>query len=154
MVELPADVEQTLRDLPDSEWTALQARVRPPDTAEQVRSAVARHVGQDQLDQIMGIVDPTKLLGDDGQVDQRKVQEHFGALFRTQQPEQRRQWGQSSTAGGPPKQPGDDARTALKKRHGVKNEDTTQPGAASRITPGDEARAALQRRHGVKGQQK
>jgi hypothetical protein len=149
MVELPADVEQTLRDLPDAEWTALQARVRPPDTAEQVRSAVARHVPADQLDQIMGIVNTSAFIRDDGEIDTEKVQENFGRLFGSGEQPRRRDWGQASMNGGPPHQPGDDARSALAKRHGVKNE-TDQPGATSRVTPGDAARAALQRRHGRK----
>lgn len=144
MVDLPADVEQTLRDLPDSEWSALQARVRPPDTAEQVRTAAARHVPADMLDSVMGYVDAAKFVDNSGQVDHAKIDEHFGRLFGANDPQQRPHWGQGSGSGGPPA-PGDQARAALEKRHGIKRPDT--PAAGDQIRPGESAREALAKRH-------
>jgi hypothetical protein len=146
MVELPADIEQTLRDLPDAEWTALQARIRPPDTAEQVRTAAAKHVPADQLDSIMSIVDASKFVTD-GTVDEAKVTQHFGRLFGVQQqsPPQR---GQHS---GQPSgdRPRETVQEALRRRHGV-GAAPGEPGAGSQIPSGEKGREALARRHGVK----
>jgi hypothetical protein len=149
MVELPAEVEQALRDLPENEWSALQSRLRPPDPAEQVRAAVAQHVPKSQLDAIMGRVKTSAFLDENGQVNEAKVGEHFGNLFGSRQPPAPRQWGQHSGPGGPPTQPGDGAKAALAKRHGVKN-DTNHPTAGTQSARGAGGRAALQRRHGGK----
>jgi hypothetical protein len=149
MVDLPPDVEQALRDLPENEWTTLQARLRPPDSAEQLRTAVAQYVPESQLDSIMGIVKASAFLDDSGQVDEAKVDEHFGRLFGADEPQPPRNWGQGSRPGGPPSNPGDTARAALAKRHGVAgNNDEPAPG--QHIRTGAAGRAAAAKRHGVK----
>ena len=71
MVDLPPDVEQTLRDLPDSEWSALQARIRPPDTAERFREIAASVVPASQLDSLMNIANPAAF-AINGQIDEAR----------------------------------------------------------------------------------
>lgn len=147
MVELPADVEQALRDLPENEWSALQARLRPPDPAEQLRSAVAQHVPESQLDGVMAVVNTSAFLAEDGQVDQTKVSEHFGRFFGNQQPRRIAPPQRGQYSGNMPgRLPGADARAALGKRHGVQNDNPT-PGPAG-IRSGGRGREALARRHG------
>jgi len=140
MVELSADVEQQLRDLSQSEWSVLEARLRPPDLPEQVRSYLAQHLAEDQVDTAMGIIDSSKFAGEQGQFDEQKMQQHMG--FFDARIGGQRNWGQ-----GHGQQPGDDARSALEKRHGVKN-----PAPLPINRPGDGARAALEKRHHVNRQ--
>jgi hypothetical protein len=120
---------------------------------QQLISAASQHLSGDELTSFLAITDAQRLANPDGTIDADKISGHFRTLFGLdEQPQQqRRDWGQSSTAGGPPKQPGDNARAALRKRHGV-GADTNQPGDSGRVSRGENARAALQRRHGVKGQ--
>jgi hypothetical protein len=150
MIELPADIEQALRDLPDNEWGALQARLRPPDTSEQLRAAVAQHVPQDRLDAVMSFVDASKFIGENGQVDEQKVQQHMGAFFGANEPPSPRNWGQASYPGGPPSEPGQTAREALKRRHNV-GSNANEPSAGGQIARGASAKAELQKRYPPKG---
>ena len=141
MTDLAPEVEQQLASMGDGEWQALTARLRAPDTTEQLRAAASKHVPADQLDAVMGIVSPTAFVRD-GQVDEALVRQHFGALFGAQQ----HQWGQQSgqTPGG---RPGDVGRAALAKRHGgQKPPNPTASNSGSR--PGQRGRAALAQRHG------
>lgn len=147
MLELTPEQAAAAASMSPAEWSAHIARYQPPDTAEQLRTAAAQHVPADQLDQIMSIVDPSKFVGDDGAIDQARVSEHFGRWFGPSEPQQPPSWGQQSGGGAPGKQLGDDARAALKRRHGV-GADTDQPTAGACIRPGDKGRAALERRHG------
>jgi hypothetical protein len=115
---------------------------------EQLRGIVGTVLPPDMRDSFVEYARLDAFRGVDGQLDTEKVMGHLTAIHvATQsQPEQSpRQWGQASVAGGPSKQAGDDARAALEKRHGVKN-DAMQFDQG--IKPGDNARAALQRRHG------
>lgn len=146
MVDLPADVEQQLRDLPDTEWSALQARVRPPDTAERFREIAASVIPSDQLDSFMTVANPAAF-ATDGQIDEARVRDHLGRLFGSQEP---RQWGQSTGHPSGDQRPGDTARRALERRHGAKRADD-RPGPGDKITRGADARAALAKRH-AKGQ--
>lgn len=148
MLELtPEQAEEAARMSP-AEWSAHQARYRPPDPAEDVRTAVANHVPEDMIDAVMAVVDPNKFLGGDGKVDEVRVKQHFGAFFGTNEPAQQKDWGQHSPTGGPARHKGDTARAALRKRHGV---DHAPPDPIMR--PGDTARAALRKRHGGGSQQ-
>jgi hypothetical protein len=120
---------------------------------DQLRTIAGQVLNGPALDSFVSFALMSAFTNDAGEVDEEKVMGNLTAIFAAGQPQEqpRRQWGQYSMTGGPPNQTGDNARSALAKRHGVKN-DTDQPGAPSRVTPGDAARAALQRRHGVKGQ--
>jgi hypothetical protein len=151
MAELDPQTEQCLADMSNEDFAALTARVRPPTSTQQLRDIAGKVLEGSALDSFVAVADPKKFAAENGDVDEEKVMGHMTAIFAAGQPQQRRDWGQSSTAGGPPKQPGDNARAALRKRHGV-GADTNQPGDSGRVSRGENARAALQRRHGVKGQ--
>jgi hypothetical protein len=117
------------------------------DLTEQLKSVASQLLSGDQLMAFMAVADAKQCAGPDGTIDADKVSGHLRTLYGIDaQPEPSRppQWGQQS--GQPPgRPPGSDARDALAKRHGVKNEKAA-PGPAG-IRPGDRARAALARRH-------
>jgi hypothetical protein len=148
MAELDPAFEQQLADLSDDDWRSLSARVRPPTSSEQLKAIAAKHISEDQLPTFMAIANVKAFADENGNIDEAKVQHHASTLFGAGEPAQPRNWGQGSAPGGPNKQPGDDARTTLRKRHGVKSS-TDQPAAGAQISPGQDARAALERRHGV-----
>lgn len=76
----------------------------------------------DQLKSFMAITDPSKFVGENGEIDEEKVMGHLTALYvGSQQQRAPRQWGQYSAPGEPIEKPGATARAALEKRHGVKN---------------------------------
>lgn len=117
---------------------------------EQLMAAASQVLSGGELSAFMAIADAKRFAGDDGTIDADKVSGHLRTLFRLdEQPQQPpRQWGQYSS-GAPGKEPGDDARAALEKRHGVKRS-TDQPAAGAQIPRGQSAREALAQRHGVK----
>ena len=150
MAELDPAIEQQLADMSDQDWRALSARVRQPTSSEQLKTIASQHLSPDRLSTFMAIVDPRKLADEHGNIDEAKVQAAcsgplFGAVESQQQQPQPHNWGQHSVAGGPSKQPGDDGRRELERRHGVKNE---APKLDQAIRPGASARAALERRYG------
>jgi hypothetical protein len=152
MAELDPAFEQQLAELSDEDWRSLSARVRPPTSTDSLKAIAAKHISEDQLPTFMAIANVKAFADEHGNVDEAKVQQ-ASTLFRGGEPQQQgpqSSWGQHSHGNAPGKQPGDDARAALEKRHGVKN-DATHPGAGVGIRPGDDARAALEKRHGVKG---
>jgi hypothetical protein len=121
---------------------------------EQVRGIVGTVLPPDLRDTFVEYARIDAFLGEDGEVDTEKVMGHLTAIKVATQPQMQqsqRNWGQHSGAGAPGKQPGDDGRDALRKRHGVKN-DATQPAAGAHIRPGADARAELGRRY-PKGKQ-
>jgi hypothetical protein len=122
--------------------------VADPDPAtQQLIAAASQVLSGDQLTAFMAVADAKRFAGDDGTIDADKVSGHLRTLFHVDEPQQApRNWGQHSAAGGPVKNPGDDARIALEKRHNVKP--PAQPDAGAGIRPGADGRAALQRRHG------
>lgn len=73
-----------------------------------------------ELESFMELVDPKKFANADGGIDKDKLMGHLTALYvgRGGTPPQ---WGQYSAPGQPPQRPGEQGRTALEKRHGVKN---------------------------------
>lgn len=115
------------------------------DLTEQLKSAASQVLSGAQLDAFMSVADAKRLADADGNIDADKVSAGLRTLYGiTETPQAPRQWGQHS--GQPPgRLPGADARDALARRHGVKNE-TAAPGAAG-IPPGTKGRAALQHRH-------
>jgi hypothetical protein len=114
------------------------------DQTEQLREIVGDVLSPDLRDQFVEYARLDAFQGEDGELDKEKVMGHLTAISVATQPN----WGQGT--GQPPgRQPGDDARAALRKRHGV-GADTVQPGAASQIQRGQNGREALERRHGKK----
>ena len=151
MPELPADAEAAIASMTPGEFAAMTAKLRAPDTAEQIRTHAAKFLDGPQLDAFVNAANPAVFTNASGTVDEEKVAGHLTALFATGEPSQQRNWGQSSAAGGPSSQPGDDARSALKKRHGV-GADTQQPAAGGQVARGQSARAELAKRYKKGGQ--
>jgi hypothetical protein len=83
MADVPAEVEQQLASMTQGEWAAFSAKVRAPDTAEQLRTAVSQHVSGDRLDAVMRLVNPAAFVDDAGRIDATKVQQHLSTLFGT-----------------------------------------------------------------------
>jgi hypothetical protein len=122
------------------------------DQTEQLRGIVGTVLPPDLRDSFVEYSKLDAFRGEDGQLDTEKVMGHLTAVHlatQRQQQQSQRSWGQHSSGGGPGKQPGDDARAALEKRHGVKRS-TDQPAAGAQIPRGQSAREALAQRHGVK----
>lgn len=81
MVELPPEVEARLTALSDADWHALGARLRAPDTREQLRDAAAKILGD--ADRATSFTDSVRLdafTGTDGQIDPAKVQDALTKL--------------------------------------------------------------------------
>lgn len=118
---------------------------------QQLKDIVSKIIPADQADSFVQYARIDAFTNDDGGIDQDKVMGHLTAIAvaRAPQlatPQQPRQWGQGSAPGGPPHVPGDHARAALKRRHGV------GPGAPhTRIDFGARGRAAAQERHRTEG---
>lgn len=94
MPEIPPETEAQLAGLSESEWAALSARVRAPDTREQLRTAAAEVLSGDALDAYVESVDLSKFTGENGEIDGTKVKGRLTALFGTTQ---RPNWGQVGT---------------------------------------------------------
>jgi hypothetical protein len=146
MADLDPAVEQQLADMSDHDWRALSARVRPPTSTQQLREIAGKVLDGAALDSFVAVADPKKFAAENGDIDEEKVMGHMTAIFAAGQPQQRRDWGQGSPAGGPPKQPGDDARSELRKRFGVGSTDA-EPSKQG-IRHGADARAELAKRYG------
>lgn len=119
------------------------------DLSEKLRSVAGQVLSGPALDSFVTYAPIVAYTTESGEIDQDKVMGHLTALHaaRMAQPPQ---WGQASAPGGPPYQPGDGARAALRRRHGVGVNGPSQPGPHSRIAPaGALGRAALHKRHGV-----
>jgi hypothetical protein len=124
----------------------LTARVRAPDATEQLRSHAAKVLAGTQLEAFVNAANPAAFSNSNGEIDEEKVMGHLTAIFATNQP---RQWGQHS--GNPPgSSPGDNARSALQRRQGVK-QDSDTPHSSSPSGRGARGRAALAARHGKAG---
>ena len=120
-----------------------------PATQQLVTVASELLTGE-QLASFLAVADATKLAGPNGEIDANTISGHLRTLYGiAEQPQRPHQWGQHSAPGGPPSQPGDTAREALKRRHGVGGTND-EPAGGQGIRPGNTAREALARRHGVK----
>ena len=81
MGDLPADIEQQLSSMTARDFSAFVARVRAPDSEEQIRTVASKAIQGDQLNAFMAIADPAKFIGDDGTVDAGRVNSYIGTLF-------------------------------------------------------------------------
>lgn len=113
-------------------------------------AASKRIPDEHQLSSFMAVTDPAKFIGEDGELDEAKLEK--ATNFYGGQPSQQRQapsWGQHS---GQPagQQPGAEGAAALKRRHGVGKDEPNEPGAGSQITRAQNAYQALAQRHGVR----
>lgn len=146
-MELDPEVEQHLAGLSDCEWSALSARLRAPDTAEEFRSAAAKHVSDDQLDSLVNTVNLAAFVGADGRIDEAKVERSLAALFG--QGGGQRDWGQHSAPASPGRRPGDAGRAEAQRRFGTPYE--SDPAAVAAIPrPSAAGAAEAARRFGPK----
>lgn len=122
------------------------------DLTEQLKSAASQVLSGDQLEAFLSVADAKRLADSDGNIDAEKVGAGLRTLYGVSDQSQQSarhalNWGQGSAAGGPPHVPGDNARAALKRRHGVGAGTPHSPGPNSRVDFGPRGRAAAQRRH-------
>jgi hypothetical protein len=115
--------------------------------SEQLRTVAGQVLSGDALDSFVQYAPLDAYTTEAGDIDKEKVLGHLTALHANQMA-QPKQWGQSTgyPAG---EQPGETARSALKRRHGV-GASENEPAAGSQIPRGQSGREALARRHGVK----
>ncbi|WP_407689368.1 hypothetical protein [Mycobacterium sp. HUMS_1102779] len=148
-----AQLEDYASRMNDEDWTAFTARVRPPNSAEQLKEVAAQILSGSQLDAWLSGIDPAKFIDTDGQVDEQRVMGSLTALFGVQhdQPggQQRSSWGQHG--GQPPGAlPGAAGRAEAEKRFGKKQ--TGSSTATTQSGPGAVGRAAAQKRFGTGAQ--
>ncbi|WP_156671315.1 MULTISPECIES: hypothetical protein [unclassified Mycobacterium] len=134
MVDFSPEVEAQLAALTDGEWSVLTAKLRAPDTTEMLRSAAAQHISGAQLDAFVAVMDVSKFVGDDGQINTRKVESHLAALYGT--PTAADQWGRGGASG----------RKAAAERHN-RNAEADASEAPPNHGPGAAGRAAAAIRH-------
>jgi hypothetical protein len=120
------------------------------DLSERLRTVAGQILSDDALDSFVKYAVIDAYTTETGGIDEEKVIGHLTAIHAASMPRTPpRNWGQHSGPGGPSTQPGDQARRALAKRHGV-GADNGEPAAGQGVRRGDTAREALARRHGVK----
>lgn len=73
MAELPDDIEQQLREMSDSDWDGLTARLRSPDPGEALRSALAKYISGSRLDAVSAVMSTSAFVNEAGEVDEVKV---------------------------------------------------------------------------------
>ncbi|MDX1878218.1 hypothetical protein SBE55_10350 [Mycolicibacterium sp. 141076] len=87
MVELPPEVEQQLSSMSDADWHALGARLRAPDIREQLRTEMAKLLGnEDNATNLASWVRTDVFTNDDGEVDPAKVRDGLTKLGLLSQP--------------------------------------------------------------------
>jgi hypothetical protein len=121
--------EEYLAELPDAEFASLTARVRPPASADQLRTAAAEHLDGDRLEAFLKVANKSAFLNDQGDVDPAKVQQSIGTLFGISTPaaSPHQNFGQH-TPRPPLPGPGDRGRAEAAKRFGGE----AQPSARGR----------------------
>jgi hypothetical protein len=118
------------RTAADAEWSQKYLR-------SEMKSLVSSVItDKEQRDAFMAVTDPTKFVGENGEIDEQKVMGYLTAMFggsgnnsngqhQSHQSgnghQQQRNWGQhSGGTGGGPSRPGDAGRAAATKRFGTK----------------------------------
>jgi hypothetical protein len=115
MVDLPPDIEAQLAGLSDADWHNLGARLRAPDTREQLRTEAAKILGDgDRATAFSEVMRLDAFTNDSGEIDPAKVQRAVTGIFGPSAPTS---FGQHSgnIAG---QLPGDSGRTEAAKRFG------------------------------------
>ncbi|MGH3968898.1 MAG: hypothetical protein ACRDTV_12490 [Mycobacterium sp.] len=150
MSDLPADVEQQLADMDEGAWNAFVAKVRAPDTREQLRTAASQVLNGPALDAFTDSADLSKFTGDDGRIDEERVMGRLTALFGTHSSPAN--FGQHSGGNPASPRPGDGGRAEAAKRFrlGPRTEVVTDP-LRQPVGRGAAGRAEAARRFGKKG---
>jgi hypothetical protein len=146
MAEISPEIQAQLAGLSENDWAALTAKVRAPDTSEQLRAEVAKQLGGD-TDRAAAFAAVARLdqFTVDGKIDTAKVVAAVTGVFGSQQQQSPARYGQGSgNVGGP--RPGDGGRAELAKRFGVQHDQSPigQPAAK-----GQAGRDAADRRFGT-----
>ena len=105
------------------------------DQSEQLKSIAGQVLSGNALDSFVANCLMAAFTDKDGNVDEEKVMGHLTAIY---------------AAGQPAQPPGDNARAALKRRHGVATATTNQPASVGQIRRGSNARTELAKRYGRK----
>ena len=82
MSDLSPEAEQALAAMSESEFAALTARLRAPDTREAYREIAKQFApNEEALDAWMDTVDVSKFVDDKGVLDEARVRSKLGVLF-------------------------------------------------------------------------
>lgn len=73
MAELPDEIEQQLREMSDSDWDGLTARLRSPDPGEALRGVLANYISGSRLDAMSAVMSTSGFVNEAGEVDEEKV---------------------------------------------------------------------------------
>lgn len=95
MVELPPEVEQQLSSMSDADWHALGARLRAPDTREQLRAEVVKQTGGNEAaaTAFAEVMRHELYTNDSGAIDPAKVRDGLTKLgLLSQAPRPPRPW--------------------------------------------------------------
>jgi hypothetical protein len=93
----------------EGDFSAFVARVRAPDTTEQLRTALSRHISGDQLEAVLKVANTAAFVDEHGAVDETKVADSLGGLFGINTGPTPMDFGQNRP---PPPQPGPGERGA------------------------------------------
>lgn len=146
MADLPPEMEQALADMDEGSWSALVAKVRAPDSREQLRTAAGQVLSGAALDAFVDSADPSRFTGDDGQISEERVMGRLTALFGTSHQDGSGQsWGQHS-GNQPGSRPGDAGRIEATRRFRLnKRAEAVVPEEAGPSGPGAMGLAEAQR---------
>lgn len=138
---MPDDVERQLREMSDTEWDALTARLRAPDAGEALRSVASKYISGERLEAICALMPASVFVNEAGEVDEARVAGLLRGMFPDIPPAQAGpRWQDHGQHSPEPPSPGlgDRGRAAAEKRfHGV------QPATGS-----SGALAAVEKRFG------
>jgi hypothetical protein len=151
MPDLSPEVERQLANMSDTEFAALTARLRCPDSIEQLRAIAAKTLQPEQVESWMFGRDPSAFTNANGEIDEAAAVANMiavhGASVQQQQQPQPQVWGRDPE---PVYGPGAGGRIEAAKRFGKQaptSPPKAQPAPASTHTgPGAAGAAAAARR--------
>lgn len=121
--ETMSATEKAVKEATKQARAEADAEYLPQIRAAKVQSIASTIVNGDKLNAFMEIVDPSKLLGDDGQVDETKVMGYLTAMYGASEPQGRQpQWQNFGQYAPPPpaQKPGAGGTAEAQKRFGAK----------------------------------
>jgi hypothetical protein len=125
MVNLPPEVEQQLGALSNDEWSTLTAKLRAPDSTEQLRTVAGQVLSGAALESFMAVADVSKFTDDKGAIAEEAVMGRLTALFGVadERGPTHADFGQYRAA--PPEPgPGDRGKAEAARRFGPRGADT------------------------------
>lgn len=81
MPELSPEIEEELRNMSESDWAALIAKVRPPDLTEEYREIAATMLNADGFDLCMQYAKIDAFVTDDGHIDAPRLRDALRNVF-------------------------------------------------------------------------